>query len=151
VPPSVAAEHRTGQRPLRVGEALRHALAGLLGKGALRDPALEGASITVSEVKVSADLRNGTAFVMPLGGAKAAEAIAALERSAPYLKRLLGREVGLRRVPDLTFALDPSFDRAQRINALLARPEVARDLDRTGAEGDPREEGGKLGTERLEE
>jgi ribosome-binding factor A len=122
---------------------LRHALAALLGKGALREPALDGTSITVSEVRVSADLRHATAFVMPLGGEKAAEAITALKRGAPFLKGVLAREVGLRRVPDLTFALDPTFDRAEWITALLARPEVARDLHPAGVEREPQEDGAR--------
>ncbi len=129
MPASREALGRRSERPLRVGESLRHALARLLGKGALRDPALEGASITVSEVKVSADLSNAVAYVMPLLGEKADERIAALRRAAPYLKGLLGRELRLRRLPDLGFALDPSFAEAERMRALLARPSVARDLD----------------------
>jgi ribosome-binding factor A len=143
VPTFGEAERRTGERPLRVGEALRHALAKLLGSGALRDPALEGASITVSEVKVSADLRNAIAYVIPLGGEKAAETLAALKRGAAFLKGRLAREVGLRHVPGLTFALDPSFDRAERINALLARPEVARDLQSPQTEAEQNPEGDK--------
>ena len=117
-----------GQRQLRVGEELRHALAQLLRTGALRDPALAGANITVAEVRMSPDLRNATVFVMPLGGAHAAETVAGLRRSAPYLRTLLARAVPLRYTPQLTFALDTSYDAAERIAAVLARPEVERDL-----------------------
>jgi ribosome-binding factor A len=116
------------QRQLRVGEELRHALAGLLRPGELRDPALCDADITVSEVRVSPDLKNATAFVMPLGGAKAEEIMAGLKRSAPFLRGRLARIVELRQVPNLAFAFDTAFDSAQRIAALLHRPEVARDL-----------------------
>lgn len=123
-------ERGAGQRRLRLGEELRHALAQLLRPGECRDPALFEASITVSEVSLSPDLRNATAFVMPLGGAEAGEIMAGLERSAPYLKGRLARAVSLRRVPELTFALDRSFEHAERIAALLARPEVDRDLER---------------------
>lgn len=116
------------QRQLRVGEELRHALAQLLRPGELRDPALHDANITVTEVRISPDLKNATAFVMPLAGADAADIMAGLKRSAPYLKGRLARIVELRQVPNLTFALDTAFDRAARISALLHRPEIERDL-----------------------
>src|SRR5580658_3741262 len=93
------------QRQLRVGEELRHALAQLLRPGELRDPALHDASVTVTEVQLTPDLRNATAFVMPLAGAHAADIIAGLRRSAPFLKGRIARAVRLRRVPNLTFAL----------------------------------------------
>jgi len=128
------AEGEASQRQLRVGEELRHALARILRDGELRDPVLENASITVTEVRMSPDLRNATAFVMPLAGTNATEVFAALERSATYLKGLVAREVQLRNTPNLVFALDDTFDQAERISALLARPEVARDLEPQAAE-----------------
>jgi ribosome-binding factor A len=123
------------QRRLRLGEVLRHTLAQLLRPGECRDPALFDANITVSEVTLSPDLRNAKAYVVPLAGARAEEIMAGLERSTPYLKGRLARAVSLRRVPELSFALDRSFEHAERITALLARPEVERDLERpAGAE-----------------
>ena len=116
------------QRQLRVGEEVRHALARLLRPGALHDPALFDANVTVTEVQLSPDLRNATAFVMPLGGANAADIIAGLRRSAPYLRSQLGKLVRLRRVPNLSFALDGAFDSADRIAAVLHSETVARDL-----------------------
>ena len=116
------------QRQLRVGEELRHALAQLLRPGELRDPALRGAEITVTEVRISPDLRTATAFVMPLAGAKADEIMAGLRRSAVFLRGRVARMVELRLVPNIVFAFDDAFDNAARISALLARPEVARDL-----------------------
>jgi ribosome-binding factor A len=116
------------QRQLRVGEEVRHALAQLLRPGELRDPALFDANVTVTEVQLSPDLRNATAFVMPLGGANAADIVAGLRRSAPYLKGQLGKFVRLRRVPNLSFALDSAFDSAERIATVLHSDEVARDL-----------------------
>jgi ribosome-binding factor A len=116
------------QRQLRVGEELRHALARLLRPGSLRDPALFDANITVTEVRLSPDLRNATAFVMPLGGANAADIVAGLRRSAPYLKGQVGKLVQLRRMPNLSFALDGAFESAERIAALLHSDPVARDL-----------------------
>jgi len=121
-------ERAKSQRQLRVGEALRHALSKVLREGECRDPALENASITVTEVRVSPDLRNATAFVMPLAGTNAAEILAGLKRSAAFLKGLLAREVPLRNTPNLAFVLEDTFDHADRISVLLARPEVARDL-----------------------
>ena len=123
-----SAARPASQRQLRVGEALRHALAQLLRPGELRDPALSGADITVTEVRVSPDLKNATAFVMPLAGANTAEIMAGLRRSAPFLRGRLARAVELRQTPNLVFALDHAFDNAARIAALLARPEVERDL-----------------------
>ena len=121
--------HRpSGQRPLRVGEELRHALARIFERGELRDPDLAETTLTVTEVRVSPDLKAATVYVMPLGGAKSAEILAALRRSAPYLRRTLARAVMLRHAPDLDFALDNSFEHASHIRALLDRPEVARDL-----------------------
>src|SRR5438477_5846521 len=117
-----------GQRQLRVGEELRHLLAELLRPGELRDPALHDANITVTEVRLSPDLRNATAFVMPLGGANVEEIMAGLRRSAPFLKSRLARLLDLRRTPNIAFALDNAFDTAARISALLASPAVERDL-----------------------
>src|ERR1700730_3189649 len=79
-----------GQRQLRVGEELRHLLAELLRPGELRDPALREANVTVTEVRLSPDLRNATAFVMPLGGEKAEEIMAGLRRSGPFLEGAAG-------------------------------------------------------------
>jgi ribosome-binding factor A len=119
---------RVGQRRLRVAEALRHALAALLREGALRDPVIADASITVTEIRLSPDLRNATAFVMPLGGVNAEAILAALQRGTAFLKGPLARQVAMRQAPNLTFALDRSFDEAQRIDTLLASPTVTRDL-----------------------
>ena len=125
------------QRQLRVGELLRHALSDILRRGDVRDPDLAGAAITVTEVRVSPDLKHATAFVMPLGGAKLADVLAGLGRSAGYLRRELAKEVRLRHAPELHFSADTSFEHASRINELLHRPEVERDLHSDdGAKGD---------------
>jgi ribosome-binding factor A len=124
------------QRQLRVGEQLRHLLAQLLRPGELRDPALREANITVSEVRLSPDLRNATVFVMPLGGDRDPETMAGLERGAPFLRGRVARALGLRHAPNLSFALDRSFDNAERIDALLHRPEVERDLASYDADAD---------------
>jgi ribosome-binding factor A len=126
--PSPPPKRGISQRQLRVGEELRHALSKILREDGCRDPILENISITVTEVRISPDLRNATAFVMPLAGANATDTLAALKRRAPFLKGLLAREVALRNTPNLDFALDSSFEQAERIAALLMRPDVARDL-----------------------
>jgi ribosome-binding factor A len=135
-------ERRVSQRQLRVGEELRHVLSEILRDGEWRDPALGNTSITVTEVRMSPDLRNATAFVMPLAGANAAETMAGLKRSAAFLKGLVAREVALRNAPNLVFALDDSFDHADRISVLLARPEVAQDLQPEAAQTKDRDDGG---------
>src|SRR5712691_12320663 len=106
-----AKDHASGpiaasQRQLRVGEELRHALAQLLRPGELRDPALREANVTVTEVRVSPDLRNATAFVMPLAGANADQIMAGLRRSAVFLKGRVAGMVEIRQVPHIVFAFD---------------------------------------------
>lgn len=117
------------QRQLRVGEELRHVLAEIIARGELRDPLLKDVSITVSEVRASPDMRHATAFVMPLAGAGDPEAVVeALNRAAAFLSHELGRRIAMKYTPTLRFTLDRAFDEAQRIDALLRRPGVARDL-----------------------
>ncbi len=118
------------QRQLRVGEAIRHALSETLTRGHLRDPGLQGASITVTEVRISPDLRSATAFVLPLGGHNAEAIVDALDRAGAYLRREVAHQVRLRHAPELRFELDTSFDQASRIDTLLRQPAVAADLDR---------------------
>lgn len=121
-------EKVAGQRPLRVGEALRHALAEVLERGDLRDPDLQGVPVTVTEVRVTPDLRSAVIFILPLGGGKVAPALAALTRATPYLRGVLARMLRLKFAPSLRFRADQSFDEASRIAALLRDPRVAADL-----------------------
>ena len=116
------------QRQLRVGEVIRQALSSLLMRDTLKDPALEGVSITVSEVRASADLRHAKVFCAPLGGVNQADVVAGLNRSAGYLRSLLGSEVNLKYTPELVFVSDESFDEAMRIDSLLRSDKVAQDL-----------------------
>jgi len=125
-----------GQRRHRVGEELRHVLSQILRDGRCRDPALREASISVTEVRLSPDLRNASVYVMPLAGANAAQIVAALERSTPFLRALVAGQLSLRYAPALIFALDSTFDQADRISALLSRPEVERDLTPLAAEAE---------------
>ncbi len=110
----------TGQRPLRVGEEVRHALAQILERGDLRDPDLVGAIVTITEVRMSPDIRNATVFVAPLGGVDTAKIVAALMRAVPYLRRRIGEIVELRYVPNLRIEADTSFDYAERIGQKLS-------------------------------
>ena len=107
------------QRQLRVAEEVRHVLAHVIERDELHDPELAGALITISEVRISADLKNATAFVSPLGGGDARPLVRALLRATPFLRRRVGQEMSLRHVPSLSFQADPSFDEAQRIQELL--------------------------------
>jgi|SRR6185295_14201486 len=123
------------QRQLRVAEEIRHILAGLLMRGELRDPALIGVSITVSEVRISPDLKNATVYSLPLAGAKVDEVLKGLNRSAPYLRARVAHALQLRHAPLLTFVEDRSFDEAHHIDELLKSEKVARDLKRKADDG----------------
>jgi ribosome-binding factor A len=120
------------QRQLRAGELVRHSLAEILREEDIQDPALAGISITVTEVRISPDLKHATCFVEPLGAgigaAKADEVVAGLNRASKFLRGRLGKLVDLKFTPDLRFLHDESFNEASHIEALFARPDVARDL-----------------------
>jgi ribosome-binding factor A len=121
--------HMSSQRQLRVGELVRHALAELLARGEVHDPVIEGHLITVPEVKMTADLRLATIYVMPLGGRDADAVVAALERNKRYLRGEIARHVNLKFAPEIRFRIDERFEEAERIEKLLRTPAVRRDLD----------------------
>lgn len=125
------------QRQLRVGELIRRTLSQMLQRGEVHDADLTGMSITVSEVRVSPDLRIATAFVLPLGGEGKRGLIAALARNKGEIRSRVGRVAGLRHTPDIRFLIDDSFDRMDATAALLAREEVRRDVERQDEAGDP--------------
>jgi len=116
------------QRQLRVGELIRHALADMLIRGEVHDPVLEGHMITVPEVRMTADLRLATVYVMPLGGRDQTDVLAALDRNKKFLRGEIARHVNLKFAPDLRFRIDDRFDEAERIEKLLRTPVVQRDL-----------------------
>ncbi len=125
------------QRQLRAGELVRHSLVGILREEEIHDEALHGISITVTEVRVSPDLRHATVFVEPLGAGlggvtiqpgQIGPAIEALNRHSKFLRGVLGKTIDMKFTPDLRFLHDESFNEAARIDALFLRPEIARDL-----------------------
>lgn len=115
-------------RVLRVAEAIRHALAEFLTKQDLQNPALVGKSITVSEVRLSPDLREATVFVLPLGAEDNEMVLAALNQAAHFIASQIARRVSTRFIPRYHFRSDERFAEASRIEALLASPRVLRDL-----------------------
>ncbi|WP_448578122.1 30S ribosome-binding factor RbfA [Thermaurantiacus sp.] len=129
------AQDATGRslRTLKVGEAMRHALADLLARGAIRDPVLDARIVSVSEVRVSPDLRHATAYIMPVGGTAEDEAavLAALNAHARRIRHALAKAVNTKYAADIHFRADESFATGARIDALLRSPRVKRDLDAT--------------------
>ena len=124
------------QRQLRVGELVRHAIADILSQGNVHDPVLEGHLVTVPEVRMSADLKLATIYVMPLGGRDIQEVIEALERNKRYLRGEIAHHVNLNFAPDIRFRADERFDEAERIDKLLRTPAVQRDLKREDGQED---------------
>lgn len=122
--------HGPSQRQLRVGEEIRHILADLLLRTEFHDAALAHARITVSEVRMSPDLKHALVFATVLGHKDIAPLLPALRRVAPFLRAQMAPRLGLRVVPELKFVADEALEQATRINQLLHRPEVARDLDK---------------------
>jgi ribosome-binding factor A len=126
--------HRQGdepsQRMLRVAELIRHTTVELLLRSAIGDPVLEERPISIPEVRMSTDLKLATIFVMPLGGTKVADVVAALDRHKKALRGEIARRIGLRFAPDIRFTADPSFEYGAKIDALLESPKVKRDLSK---------------------
>jgi ribosome-binding factor A len=122
------------QRQLRVGEQIRHCLADLLMRGQVHEPELSEVSLTISEVRVSRDLRRAEVFLTELGGGLRASTRAALERAAPHLRGEVTRRSRLKYAPDLVFTADTSFDQAARIDALLEEERDQIERQREGGQ-----------------
>jgi ribosome-binding factor A len=116
------------QRQLRVGELIRHELAAMLTRGEVHDPVIQTRMITVPEVRMSADLRLATIYIMPLGGRDEKKVLDALERNKRYMRGEIARRVNLKFAPEIRFRIDERFDEAERIEKLLRTPVVQRDL-----------------------
>jgi len=122
------------QRQLRAGELVRHALVDIIRHDPFSDPVLDGVSVTISEVRVSPDLKHALCFIQPLGGQSADEVIAALNRATRLLRGELGRAIDMKFTPELKFVPDDTFDNAARIDRLLSDPRVRRDVERVDDE-----------------
>lgn len=137
-----ASQRGPSQRQLRAGELVRRGLAEIIARGTIQDPDLLERAITISEVRMSPDMRHATCYVAPLGGSMAGgdteKIVAALTRVKSYLRGQLAHEVTFKYMPDLAFAADTSFDRAEAVDRLLHSPKVAQDLghDEDGEETD---------------
>ncbi|HEY9236667.1 MULTISPECIES: 30S ribosome-binding factor RbfA [Phenylobacterium] len=116
------------QRQLRAGELIRHALVEILREEDFEDEALVGVSVTLTEVRMSPDLKHAVCFIEPLGGEHAPEVVKALNRHSKFLRGRLGREIDMKFTPDLKFLHDESFDEAERIGRLFDDPKVRQDL-----------------------
>ena len=126
-------------RLLKVGEQVRHILSELLMRGEVHDDVLAAHSVSVTEVRMSPDLRHAMVFVKPLLGADEAEVLRALRTNTAYFQREVAGRLKLKYAPKLKFTGDESFDVAAKIETLLADPKVARDLgepDDLGRTGD---------------
>lgn len=128
--------HGPSQRQLRVAEEVRHALSAVFAREEFRDPDLHGLHVTVTEVRASPDLKHMTAFVSGLGKDLTEAQFAGLRRVSPFLRKQVAHAMRLKFAPDLHFQPDTALDYAFRIDAVLKRPEVQRDLDPKPAAGD---------------
>ncbi len=116
------------QRQLRVGEALRHALAEVLYRNEIRDPDLDGVSVTITQIKPSPDMRYATVYCEPLGGQNAKQIVAALNRHKGFLRGEMGHLITMKFTPELRFVEDESFAEAQKIEDILRSERVSRDI-----------------------
>lgn len=123
------------QRQLRAGELVRRAVSDILIEGQVHDPALSGVPVSVTEARMSPDLRHATVFVSALNSADPEPIATALNRAAGFIQKRLAREIDLRFTPKLRFAADDRYDEATQVDAILDRPSVKRDLDDTDDEG----------------
>lgn len=115
-------------RVLKVGERVRHILSELLARGEVHDDVVSAANISVTEVRMTPDLRHATAYIKPLLGAGEDAVVHALRQNTAFLQREVAKRLGLKFAPKLRFRKDESFAEADRIEALLRNPKVARDL-----------------------
>ncbi len=123
------------QRMLRVGEQVRHALSDMLQRGEIREDLIESTVISISEVRMSPDLKIATAFVSPLGAKDDDAVIEALNRNAKFIRgRVSSALRQMKYMPEFRFRRDTSYDNFAKIDALLHSPEVARDLDKDDEE-----------------
>lgn len=116
------------QRMLKAGELIRRMLAEIIAKEHFRDVDLQGKSVTISEVRVSADLKHAIVYAAPLGGGNDVTLVAALNRASKFLRGRLGKEMEMKSTPALKFVVDESFETAQEMQILLNQPHISQDL-----------------------
>ena len=120
-----------GQRQLRVGELIRHALAEMLTRGEIHDDILASHVVTIPEVRISPNLRLATVYVASFGGEDVTAVLQALDRSKRYIRGEVARAINLKFAPDIRFMVDETFDEARRIDEVLRSPHVAQDLEKS--------------------
>lgn len=126
-----SSEKGPSQRQLRVGELVRHRLAEMLVRGEIYDDVLASHVVTITEVRMSPDLKLATAYVMPLGGDDLKTVMQALERNRRFIRGEVSRGLGLKSAPDIRFREDETFDEVNRIERLLHSDKVRQDLDKS--------------------
>jgi len=113
-----------------VGELIRHKIAEMLARGEIYDDVLASHVVTITEVRMSPDLRLATAYVMPLGGKDMATVLEALDRNRKFIRGEIGHAVDLRSAPEVRFREDDTFDEVSRIDRLLHSERVRRDVEK---------------------
>jgi len=135
----MSGEKLPSQRQLRVGELVRHALSAFLSRDEILDPDLDGAFITVPEVRMTPDLKLAKVYVMPLGGQKVDVVVDALNRNQKFIRGQVAPKLDLKYAPQFRFYADETFDEAGRIDQLLRSDHVAQDLDHEDQDDDAQE------------
>jgi ribosome-binding factor A len=129
MPRQQATPEQQSVRVLKVGERVRHVLSELLARQEVHDDTLSAHSVSVTEVRMTPDLRRAAVYVKPLLGAQEDAVVSALKLNTAFFQREVAQRLGLKFAPKLSFRADESFDEADRIDRLLADPRVSRDLE----------------------
>lgn len=116
------------QRQLRVAEEIRHILAQIFSRADYFDDVIQKAHVTVTEVRITPDLKSAKVYIMPMGGHQQEVVVEALNKAAPFYRSELGRQLAIRFTPALRFYIDKTFDEASKITALLQSERVKQDL-----------------------
>ena len=122
------------QRGLKVAEEIRRALSSIFQEGLFWEKELENISLTITEVRISPDLRNARVFVLPLGKEASDSLMKVLGKMIPRIRKNLSKKLRLRAIPDLTFHMDNSFDNFKQIDSLLNNPKILKDIEKSDTE-----------------
>ena len=115
-------------RKLKVGEEIRHAISKIFERGVLRDPNLQDITLTVTEVKMSNDLKSAVAFVVPMGSSNQHQIIKGLNHASFFVRKKITEFITLKFLPKIIFRIDNSFDKFRKVDSILKRPEVMQDI-----------------------